>query len=131
VGEPIKELDVITVKGRPSIGLFAPDDDVADAKPLKNPEVGKYRIRGRLAAAKDGQITIAAGRFKITGKLADDLKVRLILDDARKAKFGDAMTVKAWYYDTWKPNPAQMRVGKAIAEAVKITLSEPTEGKGK
>jgi hypothetical protein len=41
------------------------------------------------------------------------------------------MKVKAWYPDTWKPNPAFMRPGKAWAEQVKITLSDPTETKGR
>jgi hypothetical protein len=127
LAEPIKEIDVLSAKGRPAIGLFAPDSDPADAKPLREPEVGKYRIRGRVTGAKEGTLSLAAGRFKITGKLDEDVKVRLKLDNAADAQFGDAMTVKAWYYDDGKANP--MRAGKAVAEDVKITLSNPPSGK--
>jgi hypothetical protein len=127
--EPIQQIEVLSGKGRPAQGLFSPDDDADEAKPLKKPEVGKYRIRGKVRSVKEGQLVVAAGRFMISGTLGDELKVKLTLDDARRAKFGDTMKVKAWYYDTWKP--ILMRPGKALAEDIKITLSEPTEGKGR
>jgi hypothetical protein len=129
--DPIEEIEVFSGKGRSSQGLFSPDESDEDAKPLKNPEVGKYRIRGRVRTVKDGTIVVAAGRFMISGKLGEEVKVKINLDDARKAKFGDKMTVKAWYYDITKPNPTLMRPGKALAEEVKITLSDPTDDKGR
>jgi hypothetical protein len=127
--EPIEQIEVFSGKGRSSQGLFPPDESNEDAKPLRNPEVGKYRIRGRVRTVKDGQLVVAAGRFMISGKLGEEVKVKINLDDASKAKFGDKMMVKAWYYDTWKPNPALMRPGKALAENIKITLSDPTDKK--
>lgn len=127
--EDIEQVEVVGGKGRPSLGLFSPDDSDEDAKPLRNPEVGKYRIRGKVRRVKDGEMEVAAGRFKITGKLGDELKVKLNFDDARKAKFGDTMKVKAWYYDATKP--ILMRPGKALAEQIKITLSDPTDSKGR
>ncbi len=124
LSEPIKEIEVLSVKGRPSLGLFSPDKG-KNAKPVRNPEAGKYRIRGKLTSYKDGALLIAIGRLKITGKTGDELKVKLTLDDVRSAKFGDIVKVKAWYYDQNKPNPTFNRPGNALAEQVSITLSEP------
>jgi hypothetical protein len=122
---PIAEISVIGGKGKPMLGLFSPDDDPQDAKPLRNPEAGKYRIRGKLASVKQGELLVVAGRTKITGTLADDAKVKLNLDDFSTAQFGDAMKIKAWYTDVDKPNATFNRPGKALAEAVTITLSQP------
>jgi len=126
--EPIEEIEVLSVKGRPSLGLFSAEDETSD-KPIRNPEPGKYRIRGKLASFKDGELLIAAGRLKIAAKTAEELKVKLTLDDARSAKFGDTLKVKAWYYDQGKPNPTLNLPGKALAETVSITLSEPPSAK--
>lgn len=122
--EPIKEIEVIIGKGRPSLGLFSPEVD-GDAKPLRNPEAGKYRIRGRIASIKQGELLIVAGRLKINGKTSEKLKVKLTLDDASAAQFGDTMKVKAWYYDQGKPKPTLNLPGQALAEEVNITLSKP------
>jgi hypothetical protein len=123
LSEPIKELSVVEGKGRPSLGLFPPEGD--DTKPVRNPEAGKYKIRGRVATFKDDELMLAAGRWKIAGKTDAELKVKLSLDDPRSAKFGDSMTVKAWYYDNQKPNPTFGRPGHAVAEEIKITLTNP------
>jgi hypothetical protein len=134
IEEPIEDIEVISSKGRLSSGLFSPDEDDENAKPLKKPEVGKYRIRGRLATVgKEGQLMVVAGRFKITGTLGDEPKVKLTFDgnDTSRTRFGDTLKVNAWYVDAWKPNPALMRFGKAVAKEVKITLSDPTAGKGR
>jgi len=124
IAEPIKELEVIEGKGRPPLGLFPPESD-DDSKPVRNPEAGKYRIRGRVATFKGGEILIAAGRWKIAGKVDDELKVKLNIDDVRAAQRGDTMQVKAWHYDAQKPNPTFNRPGQALAEQVKITLTNP------
>ena len=94
LSEPIKEIEVLSGKGRPSLGLFSPDKG-KNAKPVRNPKAGKYRIRGKLVSYKDGALLIAVGRLKISGKTGDELKVKLTLGDPRSAKFGDTVKVKA------------------------------------
>jgi hypothetical protein len=121
--EPIKEIEIVSGKARPSLGLFPPDAEAA--KPVREPEAGKYRIRGRVATFKDDELLIVAGRWKITGKVDKQLKVKLNVDDVRAAQRGDAMQVKAWHYDAQKPNPTFNRPGQALAEEVKITLTNP------
>jgi hypothetical protein len=121
---PIAEISVIGGKGKTLLGLFSPDDP-QDAKPLRNPEAGKYRIRGKIASVKQGELLVVAGRTKIACTLADDVKVKLNLVDFSTTQFGDAVKVKAWYDDLGKPNATLNRPGKALAEAVTITLSQP------
>jgi len=128
LAEPVGEIEVLSSKGRPSLGFFSTDDD-KNTRPVRNPEAGKYRIRGKLASYKDGELLVAVGRLKITGKIGEEVKVKLTLDDARSAKFGDTVKVKAWYYDQTKPNPALNLPGKALAETLSITLSEPPVAK--
>jgi hypothetical protein len=124
IADPIAEIDVINGKGRLTMGLFDPADG-EDAKAVRNPEPGEYRVRGRLTSVKDGALEITAGRLKLTGKAADDLKVILAVDDPSLAKAGDAMKVKIWHLDGGKPNPTLQQPGRALAEEVSITLSEP------
>lgn len=127
--EPVKEVTVLDPKSKPTVGLFAKDDNDPDAKPVRSPKPGAYRIRGKLTMLKSGEFLIAAGRSKIAGNLGDEVKVKLAIDDASAAQFGDAMKVKAWYYDQGKPNPTLNRPGQAIAEEIHITLSEAPTGK--
>ena len=124
--EEISELEVLTVKGKPLIGLFKPDSaDDPDARPVRVAEPGEYRIRGKLLSIKDGDVLIMAGRTKVTGTLAEELEVKLKLDDPSLAQFGDAMKVKAWYYDQGKPVATANRIGTALAESITITLAKP------
>ncbi len=125
IADPIGEIQVVNSKGRQPTGLFAPDEDAEDAKPVRNPTPGEYRVRGRITSIKDGAMEIAAGRLKISAVAAEDMKVILDIDDPRLAQFGDKTTVKAWYYDGGKPNPLLNSPGKAVVEEVNITLSNP------
>ncbi len=125
IAEPIAEIEVVNSKGRQPMGLFAPDETAEDAKPVRNPTPGDYRVRGRITSVKDGALEIAAGRLKISAQAAEDLKVILAVDDPRLAQFGDKTKVKAWYIDGGKPNPLVNRPGQAMAEEVNITLTNP------
>lgn len=125
IADPIAEIEVVTSKGRQPMGLFAPDETDEDAKPIRNPTPGEYRIRGRITSVKEGALEIAAGRLKIAAQAAEDVKVILAVDDPRLAQFGDKTKVKAWYIDGGKPNPLLNNPGKAIAEEVNITLTNP------
>jgi len=130
LAEPLTEIEVVNSKGRQPIGLFSPDDDPETAKPVRNPAPGEYRVRGRVTRVKDGELDIAAGRLKLLAKAADDLKVKLSVDDPRLAQFGDQMKLKAWYYENQKPIPTFNRAGVALAEEVSITLQNlPDTGK--
>ncbi len=124
VEEPLEELTVLDVKSRPTMGLFPPDEGSNDARPLRDPAPGEYLVRGKIKSIKDNTITIAAGRMTITATAGEEFKVKLDINDARMAQPGDTMTVKAWYIDTWKPNPTFQTPGKAKAETLNITLSK-------
>ena len=128
IAEPLAEIDVINSKARLPLGLFEVGETDGDAKPVRNPEPGEYRVRGRITKVNDKELSISAGRFKIAATAADDMKVVLAVDDPRLAQFGDQMKVKAWYYDIGKPNPTLNRPGQALAEEVNITLSNPPTG---
>ena len=125
IADPIAEIEVVNSKGRQPMGLFAPDETAEDAKPVRNPTPGEYRVRGRITSVKDGALEIAAGRLKIAAKAAEDMKVILAVDDPRLAQFGDKTKIKAWYIDGGKPNPTLNLPGKAVAEEVDITLTNP------
>lgn len=123
--EPIKEMKLVDAGRRPTLGLFDPDADEEKARPVRDPEAGTYRVRGRIAKVKDGEMLIIAGRLKLTAKAADDMKVDLTVNDPRAAKVGDEMELKAWYYEAYRP--MLNRPGQALAEVIKITLSKPPE----
>jgi hypothetical protein len=125
IADPIAEIEVVNSKGRQPMGLFAVDETDEDAKPVRSPTPGEYRVRGRITSVKDGALEIAAGRLKISATAAEDLKVILAVDDPRLAQFGDKTKVKAWYIDGGKPNPLVNTPGKAVAEEVNITLTNP------
>ena len=78
---------------------------------------GTYLVKGKLATFRDDELLVIAGRHKITGgRERDELKVNLNLDDTSLAQPGDEVKVKAWYYDTGRPNresrPPRQRDGR-------------------
>ncbi len=121
--EPIAEFEVINPKGRPTLGLFEVGDKAPDAKPVREPVPGEYRVRARVVGVKADALNLVAGRLKLTGTPSDDAKVILAVDDPRLAQVGDEMRVKAWYYEVAKPT--MQRPGQALAETVDITLANP------
>ncbi len=131
IAEPVESLTVLDVKRRPSMGLFSPDDAADDARPLRNPAPGSYHVRGKIKSVKDREITIAAGRIKVTCTAGEEFQVKLNIKDVRMAQPGDTMQVKAWYIDTWKPNPTFNTPGQAMAESLTITLSKSGGKEGK
>lgn len=129
IKEPLEEIEIIPTQDKTAVGLFE-EDDVDGTKPVKQLAAGTYRIKGRLAIFKDGQFMVMAGKHKVTGKVnADELEVKLKLEDFSLADRGDEVKVKAWYYDNSRPfggNP-----GKALAQEVVVTLAKPLEHTGK
>jgi hypothetical protein len=124
IEEPIKELEVLNAK-RVTTGLFDVADYGPGSKPVRDPAAGEYRVRGRIVVAKNKELTIAAGRLKISGNAADDFKAILKVDDPSLAQTGDEMKVKAWYIESSRPVTALTKFGQAIAESVDITLANP------
>jgi hypothetical protein len=124
IPEPIAEVEVLPSKGRAPTGLFDPAAG-DDAKAVRNPEPGEYRLRAKVLRVKEGELTLLAGRLQLAGKAAEDFKAVLAVDDPSLAKPGDAMKVKAWYLESTRPNPTVQRPGQALAEDVGITLAEP------
>jgi hypothetical protein len=125
--EPIAEINLLPEKT--TLGLFSADEDADDARPVRNPEAGAYHIRGKVAAVKEGELTVSIGGKRYTGKLAegDELKINFTSDDPSVAATGDTVKVKAWYYENTKPNSAMNIPGRAIAEDIAITLAKPPE----
>jgi hypothetical protein len=118
LAEPIAEIDLLPEKS--TLGLLAADD-AESTRPVRNPEPGAYRIRAKVSAVKGGQLTVAIGGKRFTGELAegDELKINFTSDDPNLAATGDAVKVKAWYYEN--------APGRAIAEDIAITLAKPPE----
>jgi hypothetical protein len=131
LAKPIEEIEIINPKGKPALGLFAEGDDGADSKPARNPGPGPYRVRAKLANYKDGELTVAIGSRRITGSLADEVKISFTSNDPSVAAVGDAVEVKAWYYDNGKPLAALNRAGTAWAEEITITLAKPLAPTGR
>src|SRR5262245_2617942 len=104
--QPIAEINLLPEKT--TLGLFAGDEDPDDARPVRNPEPGTYHIRGKVAAVKEGELTVSIGGKRYTGELAegDALKINFTSDDPSVAAMGDTVKVKAWYYENTKPNSA-------------------------
>lgn len=121
--EPVAELEVLNSKGKPTLGLFNVADNPDETKPVREPEAGEYLVRARVIGAKEDELNLVAGRLKLSAKPAEDLKVVLAVDDPSLAQPGDAMKLKAWFYDATRPNA--MQPGKALAESVDITLANP------
>ena len=92
---------------------------------------GAYRIRAKLASFKGGELTVAIGGKRLTGTLSEKASITFAATDPGMAEIGDAVKVKAWYYDNGKPVAAVGRAGKALAEEVTITLTKPLAGAGK
>ena len=113
--------------------VFADDDTGQSARPVRNPEAGAYRFCAKVASVKDGSLTVSIGGKRYTGELAegDQLKINYTSDDPSVAAAGDAVKVKAWYYDNTRPNTALNIPGRAFAEEVSITLAKPPEPAGR
>jgi hypothetical protein len=122
---PIEEIEIITASGKPMLGLFAVDGDNESARPARNPGPGEYLIKAKLAAHKEGQITLSVGSRRITGTLGDEVKITFASDDLNMADVGDTVEVKAWYTDAYRPVAAFNKIGRGVAESVTITLAKP------
>ncbi len=129
--KPISEIELINERGRPSLGLFPADEEGDNVRPLRNPGPGTYRIKGKVAAHKDGQLTVSIGGRRITGTLADDVAITFSSDDLAIAETGDKVSVKVWYFNNTKPVPAMAIPGKALAEEISITLAKPLAPKSR
>jgi hypothetical protein len=129
--EPLSEIEITSAQGKASMGIF-PADDVEGLKPVRALTAGSYLVKGKLATFRDDELLVIAGRHRISGAVsADDLKVKLNLEDTSLAQPGDEVKVKAWYYDTGRPNLNLARRGNAMAEEITITLAKPLESGGK
>ena len=139
LAEPVSKIEIVSFQGKPTLGLFAisksavADGDDEDARPVKNAGPGKYRIRGKVALFRDGEIIVLAGNRKITGDVAEKEKfaVSVNVDDLSVAQPGDEVEVKAWYYDPNKPVPVANRPGKALAEEITVKLAKKLAPAGK
>jgi hypothetical protein len=128
---PIEEIEIISVESKSSLGLFAPGEGDAPARPVRTATAGEFLIKGKLLSSKDGQLMVLAGSRKINGATGDKLAVKLNVDDPSLAQAGDTVKVKAWYYDKGRPVAAINRPGQALAEEITITLSKPLAYSGK
>jgi hypothetical protein len=131
LAKPIEEVEIITSQGKPRLGLFSTEDDADAARPVRTVAAGAYRIRAKLASFKGSELTVAVGGKRLTGTLSEKASIKFASTDPGMAEIGDAVKVKAWYYDNGKPVAAVGRAGKALAEEITITLTKPLAGTGK
>ena len=129
--EPIAAMELLTSQGKQALGLFPTGEGADDTRPVRNPDPGSYRIKGKLASYKDGQVVISIGSRRITGTVADDVAITFTSNDPHMAEPGDEVKVKAWYFDNTKPISAQNVAGRAYAEEIAITLAKPLAPSGR
>jgi hypothetical protein len=127
----IAELKIVTPSADHPAGVFPSGgggfggQDGAAAKGAKRGALtaGKYRVLGRLSAARGGKYSVSA-RGTMPFELAEDAKLLVDVSDWNLAAKGDKITVKGMMMPG--------RQGFAQAQEVKIELSEPlTSGKKK
>ena len=127
--EPVEEIQIFSTLAKGSLGLFSAEesaeDDSAGAKPVRNAGAGSFRIRGKVAFYRDGELMVVAGNRKINGTLADEVTVKLNSDDLSLAQPGDKVKVKAWYHEMQRPNPLMNRPGAALVQEITVTLEKP------
>lgn len=129
LADPIEELDITLTTGKSTLGMFPTDGE--DDRPVRSPKPGSYRIKGKLASFKRGELLISIGTRKLNASLADEVKIHVTGDDPHLAQVGDTVKVRAYYYDNSKPIAALGRAGKALAEQIDITLAKPLAASGK
>ncbi len=124
LAEEVKEIEVFTPQGKNAIGFFA--DSSAD-KPVRNPSSGTgYEIRGKLSSLKDNDIVVAVGSKKVSGKLSDDVVIKINVEDPKDIASGDSAKLTATYLDAQKPTANAP--GMATADDVVVTLQRPLAG---
>lgn len=131
VQKDIDEIEIITAGDKGSLGLFTPAEGDTPGKVVRNAVSGTYVIKGRLTKNQDGRILVLAGSRQVTGRLGEELAVKLNVDDHTLAQAGDTVKVKAWYFEKTRPVSAFNQPGRAIAEEVTITLARPLAYTGK
>jgi hypothetical protein len=127
----IEAIEIFSAEGKSSLGLFVPAEGDAPPKPVRSAASGTFLIRGRLVSYKNGQVVVSAGSRKITGNVSDEAEVKLNVDDPGLGQAGDAVKVKAWYYDKSRPVAALNQPGSALAEEITITLAKPLAYSGR
>jgi len=133
--EAVEEIEIFSSLGKGSLGLFSAEESAEEegvsAKPVRNAGAGSFRIRGKLASYRDGELMVVAGSRKITGNLAEEATVKLNSDDLSLAQPGDKVQVKAWYHEMQRPNPLANRPGAALVQEITVTLDKPLAPTGK
>jgi hypothetical protein len=123
----IKDMSIITQPAsKTAAGLF-PSGGGADAKPVRNPDAGKYEIRGKVLTYKDGVLTVMACK-KISGKVDSSAAIKVDVSDLSLAQQNDIADVSARYTNETKPDNNAMRPGEAYAETIDVTISKPLTG---
>jgi hypothetical protein len=117
--------------GKAFTGLYAIDESGAASRPTKKPAAGNWLVKGKVVSVKDRALVVAVGRGRVTGELDDKTVVKMKFDDPSVAALGDAVKIKAWYFENTKPMPRANVAGRAIAEEITITLGELPEVAGK
>lgn len=117
--EPIKSLEVITVRPENEPGLINEDepklgDDLFTdpdpkqkkrPKPTKLPEEINATMIGDIGSIKAGKITIRVPGFKsVKGELSEKCKISVDMANPAMIRVGDKVTVKGEYYAAEKPN---------------------------
>lgn len=97
-----------------------------DAKPVA-PKTMDFRVVGQFAGFGNNTITVAAGRTRVSAKLADDARISVSSGDLRHARVGDKIEVDGWHLP--------MMPSRVFANRLTITASmplgeKPQEGQG-
>lgn len=127
--QDLAELEIVTPSGKGAVGVFEVGAE-ENARPVGKLTAGTYDIRGKVGSLKDGELTVQAGK-KIVGKLADDAKITVNVQDLTYAVPDSEVTVQGFYFKRMAPDANTQRPGQAMAKMVHVTLAKPLVGKVK
>jgi hypothetical protein len=127
--QDLAELEIVTASGKGAVGVFAVGAE-ENARPVGKLVAGAYEIRGKVVSLREGELTVQAGK-KIVGKLADDAKITVNVQDLAYAVPESEVSVQGFYFRRMAPDPNTQRPGQAMAKMVHVTLAKPLVGKAK
>ena len=82
-------------------------------------QTARYLISGRLVNIKDSKMTVSGPGFQTTVPMADEVTIRVKMNNPTFARVGDKVEVNAWYYTP------QAQLMRAKATSLKVTAALP------
>lgn len=115
VKEPVTLITIFTPIDRTELGVYPENADSGPnpleglfssepkrEEPKKRPKTvmkeQPYRVGGTITSLKGGKMTVAAGGMQIKCELADNVKLKVAMNNLTYAREGDKVDVQGWHY---------------------------------